>query len=102
MKIELPPPPLWKKKKIKIKKPASLHEKLKNLHPFMIHLYTKYNFNPSNHHGENEQKLSFSRSFLIPRAITSPIIIGQHPYSNLRCISSRHICIPNLNPSNHQ
>jgi hypothetical protein len=32
-----------------------------DLHLFMIHLYTKYHLNPSNHHWENEQKLSFSR-----------------------------------------
>jgi hypothetical protein len=30
------------------------------LHLFMIHLYTKYHLNPSNHHWENEQKLSLS------------------------------------------
>ena len=66
------------------------------LHLFIIPLYTKHHLNPSNHHWENEQKLSFSRSFLSPRAITSPTIIGQHPHSNLTCIFSWYICIPNI------
>ena len=61
------------------------------LHLFIIPLYTKHHLNPSNHHWENEQKLSFSISFLSPRAITSPTIIGQHPYSNLTCIFSWYI-----------
>jgi hypothetical protein len=32
-----------------------------DLYLFMIHLYTKYHLNPSNHYWENEQKLSLSR-----------------------------------------
>jgi hypothetical protein len=60
-----------------------------DLHLFLIYLYTKYYLNPSNHHWENEQKLSYK--FSSPRAITSPLIIGQHPYLNLTCISSWYI-----------
>jgi hypothetical protein len=64
----------------------------------MIHLYTKYNLNPSNHRWKNEQKLSFSRSFLNPRAIhvTSPIMIGPYPYSNVTCIFSWYISKANI------
>jgi hypothetical protein len=46
----------------------------------MIHLYTKYHLNPSNHQWENEH-CHTCISFLSPRPITSPIIIGQHPCS---------------------
>jgi hypothetical protein len=74
------------------------------MHLFMIYLYTKYHLNPSNHQWENERKLIF-KTFLSPWAITLSIIFGLHPYSNLICISSWYICIPNIiwsHISNHQ
>ena len=67
-----------------------------DLHLPMEHLYTKHYLDPSNLHWENERKLSFSRNFQSPRAITPSILIRPNPYSNLTCISPWYICIPNI------
>jgi hypothetical protein len=65
----------------------------------MIHLYTKYNLNPSNHHWENEQKLSFSR-VCIPNIIWIHLPITEKMKGNYHyqeCVHTKY----HLNPSPH-
>jgi hypothetical protein len=70
----------------------------------MIHLYTKHPLNPSNHDWENEQKLSFSKSFLSPQAITSINNNRAAPIFNLdlHLFMIHQYSKYHLNPSNHQ
>jgi hypothetical protein len=55
-----------------------------DLNLFMIHLYTKYHLNPSDHQWKNKRKLIFKK------------FSKSKGNSNLACISSWYICIPNI------